>query len=416
MVLSISTRVRERSAGNDGGLLRLLAPGMLIALLISEWDILLTHPFSTGMGQDFTTLYVAARVWLQGLNPYTSQVPVQLAAALHVRYQGELEQPLLLPLVAPLTSLSPHVAYIVYALVQATIVGGALLLWAGLNRRHPGLLVAACVASPSAFLVNYYGQAGALVFGIASLGWWARCRRHATLLGVCIAASLIKPQLGLCMALPLLWGAPRRAWLGALAGGVVFLAATVVVMTPPGFAAYLRVLHAFMGGVEYRRSAVDGLGASALYRGWLGAPSLVAALACVSIVAVGSVILAIVARHRARPTLSSVALLVPLLVLLLPYSHQYDSIALLPALVITGQKAVRERRTRLLFWCAVALITVTPLMALNAHPFPFRLLPFGLIVWIVCGVIVESRMYRLTAVQPPHFHPPVSVIQCSTES
>src|SRR5438477_4836978 len=106
---------RRRKRRVEGrALLRLLLPGVLIAVLVTELAILLTRSFTTGMGQDFTSLYVGALTWLHGYNPYTSHVPVQLAAALHVRWQGQLEQPLVLAAFAPLTALPPHAAFVVY--------------------------------------------------------------------------------------------------------------------------------------------------------------------------------------------------------------------------------------------------------------------------------------------------------------
>src|SRR5436305_8710515 len=110
---------RRRKQSVDGrALLRLLIPGVLIGLLVTELTILLTRSFTTGMGEDFTTFYVAALTWLHGYNPYTSQVPVHLAATLHVHWQGDLEQPLLLVAFAPLTVLPPHAAFVVYVLLQ----------------------------------------------------------------------------------------------------------------------------------------------------------------------------------------------------------------------------------------------------------------------------------------------------------
>ena len=47
-------------------LLRLLVPGVLLAVLVAELAILLTRSFTTGMGQDFTSFYVAALTWLHG--------------------------------------------------------------------------------------------------------------------------------------------------------------------------------------------------------------------------------------------------------------------------------------------------------------------------------------------------------------
>jgi hypothetical protein len=151
------------------------------------------------------------------------------------------------------------------------IGSGALLLARVLDYRHPRLLALAFTASPPAFLVGYYGQIGALVYGAAILAWWAHRRGHAATLGLAVVASCVKPQLGLFTVLPLLWGAPRRAW------------------------------------------------------------------------------------HEAVPHVM----------------------------------------TRVCFWVSVLLVTTTPVMALSTASIPFRLLPLGLVLWTICGLIIERwRWHR----------------------
>jgi hypothetical protein len=387
---------RARKQSVDGrALQRLLVPGVLLALLVAELAILLTRSFTTGMGQDFTTFYVAALTWLHGSNPYTSQVPVHLAATLHVRWQGDMEQPLLLAVFAPLTVLPPHAAFVVYVLLQDVLIGGgAVLLARVLDYRHPRLLALAFMASPSAFLVAYYGQVDTLVYAAATLAWWARRRGQAAMLGLAVAASCVKPQLGLCTVLPLLWGAPRRAWLAMGAGCAVLCATTLAVVGPAGTLGYLRVLHAFSTSSMSSQSGADGLGLASLYQAWLAPTSSTLLTQGVTVV-VALTILAIVVRCRAHPATSSIALLIPLLVLVLPYSHQYDSVILLPVLAVTGHEAASHVVTRVLFWGSVLLVTTTPVMALSTASIPFRLLPLGLVLWTMCGLMIERRRWHL---------------------
>jgi hypothetical protein len=381
------SQLRERVDGQT--LRRLFLPGVLLAMLVAELAILLTRSFTTGMGQDFTSLYVAALAWLHGYSPYTSQAPVHLAAALHVRWQGDMEQPLLLAVFAPLAALPPYAAFVVYVLLQDVLIsGGALLLAHALDYRHPRLLALAFVASPPAFLVDYYGQIGALVYAVATLAWWARRRGHAATLGLAVAASLVKPQLGLCTALPLMWGAPRRAWLAMGAGCASLLGASLAILGPAGSLDYLRVLHAFSASSMSLQSGSDGLGLASLYQAWL-APQSSALLTQGVTIVVTLAILALVVRWRARPPTSTIALLVPLLVLVLPYSHQYDSIVLLPALAVTGQQVAPHAMARVLFCLSVFLVAATPVIALSTASIPFRLLPLGLLLWSACGLMLE---------------------------
>jgi len=375
--------LHARSAIDVTTLLSLVLPSILIAALLSEWCIVLTRSFSTGMGQDSTTLYAGALAWLHGANPYSSDVPNQLAATLHIRYQGSLEQPLLLALYAPLTVSPPRVAYLACIGIQDIMLGGgALLLARTVHSSRSRLLTLAVLSSPPAFLLAYYGQVGALVYGAAAAAWWARERGHSRLLGICIAASLLKPQLGLITVLPLLWGSSRRTWIALGTICIALLATTIVMMGPGGLSTYLHVLHAFTHTPEYRRSAEDGLAMTALYQGWLS-PWLADVLTHGIFIAVCVAVLALVARYRTLPSTAAVILLIALLVLVLPYSHQYDSIILLPALIVTGYSSQVHGVARPLYWLAIALVSITPLMAVAGASVPFRLLPLGVILWVV---------------------------------
>jgi hypothetical protein len=279
----------------------------------------------------------------------------------------------------------------VYALLQDILIGsGAALLARALDYRHPRLLALAFMASPSSFLVAYYGQIDTLVYTAATVAWWARRRGHAATLGLAVAASWVKPQLGLCTVLPLLWGAPRRAWLTMGAGCAALSAATLAIAGPAGTLDYLRVLHAFSASSMSSQSGADGLGLASLYQTWLAPTSSTLLTGGVTSV-VALTILVIVVRCRAHPATSTIALLIPLLVLVLPYSHQYDSIILLPALAVMGHEAAPHVMTRILFWVSVLLVTATPVMALSTASVPFRLLPLGLVLWTMCGLMIERR-------------------------
>ena len=108
-------------------------------------------------------------------------------------------------------------------------------------------------------------------------------------------------------------------------------------------------------------------------------------------VVVALAIVTMVACWWTHPATSTITLLIPLLVLVLPYSHQYDSITLLPALAVTGHQPMPHLMARAHFWVFVFLVTVTPVLALSTVPIPFRLLPLGLVLRITFGFMVERR-------------------------
>jgi hypothetical protein len=354
-----------------------LAIAGLVAIIVSWWGLFISRPLATGIGQDFTTMYVGALSWLQGSNPYSTTMPVVLAAHLHVMQQGVVNSPLLLLFDAPLTLLPPKVAYLVFAGTQYVLaVLGSCLLAVSFAPRKRLLVTLAIVASPAMFLVGYYGQIGAFVFFFAAAGLWARRTGRAGLLGLCVACAFIKPQLGLCAALPLLWGAPRRAWASALVGASLLIALMARMLSPRGLVAYIQVLSAFDRS-RFVHDNVDGLGITSLYRGWASPVwSTLITGALTGLLLIGLIL--VVKRYRTHPPDHALAMATYIGVLLLPYSHQYDSIALFPSLFVARTYRPARPESRWLFVCGVALIAVTPLMALSSHPFSFRLLPLGL--------------------------------------
>jgi len=365
----------------------MLLPAALAALFLCEWVVLLTRSFGSGMGQDFTTLYVAALAWRHGVDPYASALPAHLAAALGVRWQGELELPALPALAAPLTLLPPRAAFLLYALLQQALALAGVRLLVPAGRRRMAALLA--LASAPTFLVCYYGQSGALAAAAVAAGWWARRHHRPALLGLCVGLALCKPQLGACVALPLLWGAPgtrgtrgtRETWrlLAGLAMGLgVLLALSLLVVGPTGLPSYLRLAHDFgASGQATAQAAADGLGLTALPRG-------LQLVALPLVVAAG---LLVIRRGRRSPTEGDVAAVCTLLLLLLPYSHQYDSIALLPALGLAWQ----ARPGRGMALVALLVLSV-PLAALLSAPLPFRPLPLALLLWV--GLQVSPNILR----------------------
>ncbi len=345
----------------------LLASGAL-ATLIVEWVMLVTRPFSSGMGQDFTTMYCAALAWRHGVDPYISQVPTELARALGVRWQGATEIPVFLPLVAPLTILSPRGAFVLYSVLVTVAV--ALSAW---MLRRDSLQTLVIVACPATFLVCYFGQTGAFVCLAASSAWAARRAERPALLGLCVGLACIKPQLGLCVAVPLLWGQPRRAWVVAGVGLLSLLGLSVAVLGVPGLLSYVHGIIAFSRTSVVTSARMDGLGLSAT-----GLPSWVRLIPL-------AVLVLMEWRGRGRPTEFTVATCCGTLPLLLPYSHQYDAVSLLPALLV-----VHRTLPKALWWTVASLVSITPLVSILVVPLP-RLEPWGLIVWMLWSISAYAR-------------------------
>lgn len=352
------------------------AVAALAAVVISSWMLLISRSLATGMGQDFTTMYVGALALLGGHDPYSTTAPAAIAARLHVMQQGVVNSPLVLLLDMPLTRLAPKAAFLASIAGQyALVAAGGWFLTATYSRSARMLVVLALLASPAAFMVAYYGQIGAIVFAAAAVGIWARQRRRWWLLGICVACAFIKPQLGVCVAAPLLWGVPRRAWISALATGALLVLAMVLELGTDGVGAYVHALRVF-DAAPFARHNVDALGVTSLYRGWL-APSWWAVAAAATTILCASGILLVLKRYGTRPPEPALAMLSFIAVLALPYSHQYDSLAVLPALFLAQRARPAGPALRCLYDAGAAIMALTPLMALSSAQYTVRLFPLG---------------------------------------
>ena len=354
-----------------------------IAMLVSGWEILLSGSLSSGLGQDFTHNYVAAWAIVHGYSAYTSNAPVaHYAASLHLPYCVAIELPVVELLCYPFLLFSVRVALVLYTALQYLfVVAGAVCMARTVDRSNRLLVVAAMVASPAAFLLGYYGQLGAGVFVFSAVGLWARFNRRWLILGFCIAAAIfVKPQLGMCAALPLAWGAPRPTW-KAFAGTVAgFSALTGAILGPHGVLDYYQALRAFSTSPQVTANG-EGLGISSLYRSWLPGQWTPGLTASLDIVIVTCICL-LFYRYGRSPSNAAVALLTFSLVLLLPYSHQYDAIILFPAMFLAWTAVGKDGKAHAGLLVGYALIYVTPLMAISAYRFNFRLLALGLLLCV----------------------------------
>lgn len=356
-----------------------MLPALLIGLWVVEFSVTAALVFRPRMGQDFSTMYCAALAWLHGASPYLSAAPRLLAARLHLPFIYVADTPATLLLYVPFTLLAARLGVLAFAAASgaAALLAGYLLT-AGLAPGVRRTVALGLLASPALFLTYYTGQTGAFLTLAVGAAVWARSNGRDALLGTLVAtACAIKPQLGLCLALPLLWGRPRRAWISASIGGAAWLAVSVLILTPAGVVPYLARLRWF-GGHAIAYDAYDGLGLASLYVSWL--PAHLRPLVALGVTLAVLVALSALAWHvRWRPRPRHIAALSVLATLALPYSHHYDLIALAPAVAL----AWRETRTNVargVLYAATALLVMAPLISLYAPTTPMRLAPLGLLL------------------------------------
>ncbi len=376
---------------------RLVAAACL-ALLLSEWLLFISRPLTTGMGQDFTTMYAGAVQWLHGVNPYQHpELLPAVARKLGVMQQGVVNSPILLLVDAPLTTLAPRTAYLIFIAIQsALLVLSVHLLVASRPATAAGemrfrtffwSLVVLC--SPLAFLVCYYGQIAGFIAAALSLAIYARSRGRYGLLGAALGLTILKPQLAV-LAFPLLWGATRRTWAACAAVVAAYAGIIAWELSPAGLVGYIHVMMLFSGG-RFATASADSLGFTSLYRGWLPHGSLSATLEAVALLApLAAGLLVIHGACRARIGLDRTRVMLALLaVLAMPYTHQYDAAALIPIFVVgwwalcdAQERSPSRRHLRYVYAAGVLLVGVMALAAVSVVPIPLRLSSIGLVLCV----------------------------------
>jgi hypothetical protein len=281
-----------------------------------------------------------------------------------------------------------------------SVVSLALISWIGWRSlRFAGPMAALLGAiAPVAISGNSYcffqGQFSILCMALISLQWLLLRRHRPLAAGLCWAAAMLKPQIALAFALPLLWQGRRR---GLLLGSAVLLllsglALAYTGVTPwhflqvwlnPQKMGYVRAgnfnLMALVGGLSVYLLPllfVLGLACWFLYRR-LDRNKLIADLMS--------------SDPSGNAAGSSLAMqgLCSVIGCLAFYHHPYDNIMLYPALLAVFAQALRDRR---LWWkllaVAMAISLWIPVHLVATRPLVQQLMAG---VWLVVGVSLALR-------------------------
>ena len=235
---------------------------LLLAVFVAGWVVhaigAYNHPTLGGLfrwiGIDFGFFYVHGQVFASGdlANLYSVEAttPYRDALAAYSNVPGVAmpSGPVPYPpiygwLLSLLTLAPPPLAFAIWTLVNA--VAAIALAWRAASFFPPDrrLLVAGLALVSTAVVFSlWFGQPQlflAVAFGEAFVAF--RKGRDLTA-GVLLAVLLFKPQYLLLMLLVLLWKRRWNAFAGFIAGGLVILAASVLVAGPAAFVAYIRTL------------------------------------------------------------------------------------------------------------------------------------------------------------------------------
>ncbi|MFV0295581.1 MAG: glycosyltransferase family 87 protein, partial [Hyphomicrobiaceae bacterium] len=191
---------------------------------------------STYIGRDFGFLWLAGRLALEGrvaeiydLTAYWEALKATFGAA-H-RYGNMSYPPHLIPLILPLSALPYFAAWGIWQI--GGLIGFTTAALGRLPRRSDVTATMLLVISPVAVLNLFLGQAGGLLAALF-IGAWRLVPTRPLLAGVLYGILTVKPQIGLLVAVALLFHGCWRTIAAALmtAAGLVALSLLILGVEP----------------------------------------------------------------------------------------------------------------------------------------------------------------------------------------
>ncbi len=296
--------------------------------------------FSFG-GEDFNVYYAAARVTLQGGNPYDyGQLTPEIISISEIN-NPYYYAPWFTWFVLPLGLLPYHVARALWAFINVLLwfLGlsnlGKLIPWpeAGWKRWAAYTLVTVLFA----WTTWGFEQVGVLIFLLLTTALLAIEREKLVTAGILLALLLFKPNITILpVAAILAWSILRKKWRPVIATTVATftMLAVSLLITPGWYKALLQVDK--LTGLFYKFDTASSTGVARYHTtllDWLAAYQItgtIAVLIYVTVLLLGSAILILtIARSTSLIHMIAIALLVNFAVV--PYTLSYDY----PALAIT---------------------------------------------------------------------------------
>jgi len=283
---------------------------------------------SNVMTSDFVYFYVVGRLYESGQNPYDLDRQCRAQAELRPGdCAGYAHTPILLPLLALLFNDDFRVSYWRWSLFQLGLL--AICVWLlNLVSRNFFASLQCCVFPP---VIGGLLIANDTIFILtAILGWAVLMLRKADLwAGIVLALVILKPQLALPLAIPLLFVRPK-AFAGFCIGAGVLTLYSLLIVGIDGFVGIIEVTRSLarggtFGGVSHSimfntSGILARLGINTLWA-W---PLYAAGIAGLSIY---------LRKHGI--TLSSISLAVLITVVICPHLFAYDlSYLVLPLIVV----------------------------------------------------------------------------------
>lgn len=253
-----------------------------------------------------------------------------------------ISPPLLAWLFVPLVAFPEPVAYVIWTLVSV-----AALVWVWhIAAPYRGLakfsLLLVALALWPVMQAFYYGQPAIPILGLVVTAWWLTRRDRPIVAGVALAlATALKPQVVVMIPIALFVTGRWRPVIGWLAGCVVLVLVSAIVLGPAGLASYweaLRLVESDTGHAYFTPAYLFGLG------------SLTLAI----LVLQGAASIAVAVRRRDDlDVVFAIGLLGSLMVTFHLHQTDYSNLVLAAWLVLRSSPPLWHRA-----WLAIAIFTM----------------------------------------------------------
>lgn len=197
---------------------------------------------------DFPAFYTSARLWKFGQNPYDRAA--ECAEQLKIRSDLCLPNPhppILMPLFALVSNDDYVSSFNRWAIILIFVLG--LSCWIAYRLTNNALAAANVVLFYPAFISITQGQVSAFIL-LSVMAWvYLLDQRKDFLAGIALSLSLVKPQLAIALAVPLLFSR-RRAFIGFTLGALVLFIYSLALVGPSGLRSLIQTVSSMAQGAE----------------------------------------------------------------------------------------------------------------------------------------------------------------------
>lgn len=198
---------------------------------------------------DFPSYYSVARIWQRGGNPYdldsqcAEMIPISGGCA------PMAHPPVLLPILSIVSSSDFTTSYWRWIFVQLTASLTAFFVLWRFSGNAPGS-AQSLIFFPLVMSIYFGNDTPIVLLGVILWAWLMIDVRRDFLAGLALSLTVIKPQLAIILALPLLFSRPK-SFLGFCVGGFALTGLSLAAVGIDGFRGIVEITRIMASGKSY---------------------------------------------------------------------------------------------------------------------------------------------------------------------